>query len=178
MRPPKTPPIHVGTVLVKRVLITGMSATGKSTVVDELARRGYHAVDVDEPGWSEYGYVDAQQGDGDAEMEWLWCEPEMDGLLDTEEGDVLFIAGCAANQGKFYARLDHIVLLTVSEAVTTHRLATRTNNQFGKTPEELDKVLADKAMFEARLRQGADTEIDTDAPLDAVVEKVLDAIRS
>ena len=37
---------------MKRVLITGMSGTGKSTVIAELAARGYKAVDVDEPEFS------------------------------------------------------------------------------------------------------------------------------
>jgi dephospho-CoA kinase len=36
------------------VLVTGMSGTGKSSVLVELARRGYRVVDTDEPGWSEW----------------------------------------------------------------------------------------------------------------------------
>lgn len=32
---------------LKRVLITGMSGTGKSTVIRELALRGYKAIDTD-----------------------------------------------------------------------------------------------------------------------------------
>jgi dephospho-CoA kinase len=33
---------------VKRVLLTGMSATGKSAVVRKLAARGYKAIDTDD----------------------------------------------------------------------------------------------------------------------------------
>lgn len=40
-------------VAMKRVLITGMSGTGKSTVVAALAARGHKAVDADESGLSE-----------------------------------------------------------------------------------------------------------------------------
>jgi dephospho-CoA kinase len=36
-----------------RVLVTGMSGTGKSTVLDELRRRGYHTVDTDYGDWEQ-----------------------------------------------------------------------------------------------------------------------------
>jgi GTPase SAR1 family protein len=40
--------------IVKRVLLTGMSGTGKSTLIGELVARGFKAVDLDEDGWSEW----------------------------------------------------------------------------------------------------------------------------
>ncbi|MBK8904932.1 MAG: hypothetical protein IPM53_27380 [Anaerolineaceae bacterium] len=39
---------------MKRVLLTDMSGTGKSTLVETLKARGCTAVDLDQPGWSEY----------------------------------------------------------------------------------------------------------------------------
>ncbi|HTZ43323.1 MAG TPA: hypothetical protein VMB79_05620 [Jatrophihabitans sp.] len=36
-----------------RVLLTGMSGTGKSTVLGELGRRGHRVVDTDYGGWGE-----------------------------------------------------------------------------------------------------------------------------
>jgi hypothetical protein len=39
--------------LMKRILLTGMSGTGKSTVTSELAVRGYKAVDLDCDTFSE-----------------------------------------------------------------------------------------------------------------------------
>jgi GTPase SAR1 family protein len=35
-----------------RILITGMSGTGKSAVIIELMRRGYRAIDLDTSEWS------------------------------------------------------------------------------------------------------------------------------
>ena len=64
---------------MKRVLLTGMSGTGKSTVIGELAARGYKAIDADY-GWSERG------PDGD----WVWREDRIQSLLSLEDGDVLF----------------------------------------------------------------------------------------
>jgi dephospho-CoA kinase len=37
---------------MSRVLVTGMSGAGKSTVLGELRRRGLLAVDTDDPGWA------------------------------------------------------------------------------------------------------------------------------
>jgi dephospho-CoA kinase len=48
---------------VTKILITGMSGTGKSTVISELADRGYHAVDTDNDFWSEWRTDDAGQQD-------------------------------------------------------------------------------------------------------------------
>src|SRR5438309_1860835 len=47
---------------VKRVLLTGMSGTGKSAVISRLAARGYKAVDMDYDGWSELVEVPARTG--------------------------------------------------------------------------------------------------------------------
>ena len=48
----------------------------QSTVVRELAARGYHAVDVDSPDWSEYRDVDGA-------AEWVWREDRIAFLLDS-----------------------------------------------------------------------------------------------
>src|SRR5205823_10385636 len=129
-----------------------MSGTGKSTAIRELAARGYKAIDADD-GWSECG------PDGD----WLWREERIQCLLSTEDADVLFVSGCATNQGKFYPQFDHIVLLSAPAAVIVHRLASRTSNPYGKSPEELAEVLHHLETVEPLLRRGAGHEIDTSA---------------
>src|SRR2546427_7318861 len=161
---------------VKRVLLTGMSATGKSAVISELVVRGYKALDTDYDGLSEF--VDLPPGSGQSgvrgRQDWLWREDRIAHLLSTEDADVLFIGGCAANQVKFYGQFDHIVLLTAPPAVMTERLASRTNNPYGKRPEELARALALKQTIEPMLRRVADFEIDTSVPLEQVVDRILD----
>jgi len=149
---------------MKRVLITGMSGTGKSAVTAELAARGHRAVDLDAPEWSE------TRPDG----EWVWREERVRDLLSQDgRGGVLFLSGCASNQVKFYARFDRVVLLSAPREVIVERLATRTSNAFGKRPEELAQVLRDIAETEPLLRQAADVEVDATRPLDEVVDQVL-----
>jgi adenylate kinase family enzyme len=107
---------------VTRVLITGMSGTGKSTLLGELAARGYRTVDTD------YGdYYETLDG------ERLWREDRIRALLATE--GTLFVQGTARNQGAFYPFFEHIVLLSAPAKVLVERLATRVNNPYGKDPE-------------------------------------------
>ena len=62
---------------MKRVFLTGMSGTGKSAVISELAARGYKAIDTDYDGWSELVDVPASAGPTGhgAGKEWLWPKP-------------------------------------------------------------------------------------------------------
>lgn len=144
------------------MLLTGMSGTGKSSVVCELVARGYKAVDTDD-GWTE------RQPDGRER----WREDAIEALLATEDADVLFVAGCEENQVRFHAQFDHIVLLSAPVETLVERLATRTNNPFGKTHEELRRILEDVETVEPLLRRVASHEIRTTAPMDEVVDEVL-----
>jgi dephospho-CoA kinase len=147
---------------VKRVLLTGMSGTGKSTVVRELRVRGHTAVDTDD-GWCEV-LPDGRQ---------RWREDAIERLLHTEDADLLFVAGCEENQVRFHPRFDHIVLLSAPVDTVLERLATRTGNPFGKDPQERARVLEDLTTVEPQLRRAATAEVRTDAPLAEVVASVL-----
>jgi dephospho-CoA kinase len=161
---------------VKRVLLTGMSGTGKSSVLAVLQARGFKTVDTDYGGWSEQ--VDIPASDGPPSKEWIWREALMARLLATEDADVLFVSGAVRNQTKFYAHFDHVVLLTAPVAVITKRLAVRTNNPYGKDPAELAEVIGLKQTVEPALRLAADLEIDTSIPLNEVVETILTFCRA
>lgn len=151
-----------------------MSGTGKSTVISELAARGYQAVDTDEGGLSEMVSVPIDEPTGlDPGQDWVWREDRIQALLSADDADVLFLGGCAPNQGRFYPQLDHIVLLTAPAHVIVARLATRTTNPYGKRPEEVSRTLGLLRTVEPLLRRGADHVVDTDAPLDRVVAEVL-----
>lgn len=156
---------------VKRVLVTGMSGTGKSTVIQELQRRGYKAIDTDWDSKWEEPPPTPSHGPG-----WLWREDQIRTLLDAEDADVLFVSACVENQGRFYARFDHIVLLSASTEITRERLARRTTNPYGQLPAEVDEVLRFKTTIEPRLRRSATVEIHTGQPLRQVVDAIVDLI--
>ena len=158
---------------MKRVLITGMSATGKSSVLGELAARGYKTVDTDYGGWTERVEISDATAQGGVAHEWLWREDRIGRLLSTEDADVLVVSGTVRNQVKFYGQFDHVVLLSAPAEVMIERLRHRTNNPYGKNPEELAEILFFKETVEPSLRRAADLEIDTSVPIDQVVARIL-----
>jgi dephospho-CoA kinase len=152
-------------VLVAVVLVTGMSGTGKSTALVELAHREHRVVDTDYGAFSE----EVPPSDG-REWEQLWREDRIDALLDQHDDGVLFISGCVSNQGKFYPRFDAVVLLSAPVDVILERVAVRKTNDFGKSDAERDRIVQDLTTFEPLLRATSTAEIDTRAPLHEVVD--------
>jgi dephospho-CoA kinase len=147
---------------MRRILLTGMSGTGKTTVVRALSALGYKAVDTDD-GWCEPLPDGRQQ----------WRADAIAALLATEDAPVLFVAGCEDNQVQFHPQFDHIVLLSAPADVLARRLAARTGNPYGKAPGELDRILADLQAVEPLLRRVADHEIQTTMPPEDVVTAIL-----
>jgi shikimate kinase len=150
---------------VSRVLITGMSAVGKSSVLQELARRGYRTVDTD------YGdYHETIDG------EMLWREDRIDALLSEEHDGPLFVQGTTRNQVQFYPRFDHIVLLSAPAEVLVERLTTRTTNPYGKDPAHVAETLEYLETVEPLLREAATLEVVTTVPVEQVADIILSHI--
>jgi dephospho-CoA kinase len=103
----------------------------------------------------------------------MWRQDAIQALLTTEDVDVLFVAGCEENQAKFHTQFDHIVLLSAPLETLVARLATRTNNSYGKAPEELLRFIDDVQTVEPLLRLVASNEVRTTAPVNQVVTTIL-----
>ena len=152
------------------ILVTGMSGTGKSTVLNRLGRLGYRVVDTDYGEWVEY-----VPGVGGSGVERQWRADRISALIAEYErsGEPLFIGGTVWNQGRFRSRFDEVVLLSVPVDVMLDRLARRDSNPYGKTAAERDRILADTAVVEPLLRASATVVIDTRRPLADVVEQLV-----
>ncbi|GGK71751.1 AAA family ATPase [Ornithinimicrobium pekingense] len=146
-----------------KVLLTGMSGTGKSTVLEALRGRGWRTVDTDED-----GLVDEHPDRTDLRL------PEIRAILQQPRHDrPLVVAATGDGQAELYPLVDHVVVLVAPWPVLRERLGVRPGNDFGKEPGELERVRADQERYEPLLRRGADLVLDTSelAP-DEVVDRV------
>ncbi|HEX6844870.1 MAG TPA: HemK family protein methyltransferase [Actinomycetota bacterium] len=148
---------------MRRILLTGMSGVGKSTVAVRLVALGHRTVDVDHDGPAVL----------DERGRTRWDLDGVRALLASEDPDVLFVIGTDERQGELYDAFDVVALLSAPREVVAERLATRTTSPFARDPHERAQALADLDTYEPMLRRGADVEIDTDRPLDEVIEEVL-----
>jgi shikimate kinase len=122
------------------VLVTGMSGVGKSTLLEELSRRGYETVDTDYGGW--------QVSAG------TWDEQRMGSLLDRHS--TVVVSGTVENQGRFYDRFHHVILLSAPLGVLVDRVANRSNNPYGRDTGATSRHRALRAGGRAAAPPGGD----------------------
>src|SRR3954471_22372776 len=149
---------------MRRILVTGMSGTGKWPSLRELAGRGFRAVDTDEPPWSEWS---------DEDGGYLWREDLIADLLSQDDGTTIYVSGTVSNQGSFDARFDAVVLLSAPADVLLRRIESRTTNPYGKTAEERALVLEHLETVEPLLRATCTHEVDASQPLADVVKHLV-----
>jgi hypothetical protein len=140
-----------------------MSGTGKSVALELLCERGHRVVDTDADQWCCWVTL------ADGSRDWIWREEAIEELLSSHGAGHLFVAGCKTNQGRFYPQFDRVVLMSAPIDVLLARIATRTSNPYGKSPDERALILQHIAEVEPQLRVTADFEIDASAPLLEVV---------
>jgi len=144
----------------RNYLVEGLSGAGKSSVYEELIRRGYKAISTDRA-WK-------RQADTDAGS--IWDEQKALRELESPGPDVLFVCGSSGNRDRFLPYFTEIFNLRIDDDTMRRRLEERTNNDFGKQPEELELMLRLNRSDE---KPAGAIDVDATQPLDQVVDEVL-----
>lgn len=159
---------------MKRLLITGMSATGKSSVIKELSARGFDALDLDTPQWSHWVEAEAADTLTPAKgKDWVWREDRVRELLVAPRERPLFVGGCAENMKRLFPCIDRIVLLSAPLPTILARLAQRGPGAYGYLEEEREKVVALILTVEPLLRESADVEIATTRSVSETADEIV-----
>lgn len=162
-------------------LIEGVSGTGKTTVAEELERRGHHVVHGDrtlafqgdpatgEP-LEEPGHESPAAGLEWRQRHWIWDEARVRAHLADRSRPMTFFCGGSRNLARFIDRFDAVFVLDVDPDTLRRRLSGRGRDEFGGRPEELALVLRLQA---TREDTPDGVRIDATRPVAVVVDDIL-----
>lgn len=154
----------------RNYLVEGLSGAGKSSVYEELVRRGYKAISTDRA-WAFSADPDTGLPGGPIGHDtWMWDLQQAVSELERPEPEVLFVCGSSRNRDRFLPYFTKTFNLRIDDDTMRRRLRARTHDdwQLGQAGVEL--------MLELNRRdQGPAGAIDIDAtrPLDQVVDELL-----
>lgn len=94
----------------------------------------------------------------------------MSALLAKERA--LVVSGTVENQGDFYDRFEHIVLLSAPADVLIERVSARTHNPYGKSPEDQASLRRYIDKVEPQLRAGASLELNRRRPVPELADRI------
>jgi broad-specificity NMP kinase len=166
------------------MFVTGISGAGKSTVREELTRRGFLAYDTDEHEIAQWtnkvtGKVTRLVDSTDrtpefiAQNDWIADPQRVRQLAAEGEEHTVFLCGSVGNDGEVMQFFDQVFLLTIDEITMRRRLLARTAHDFGTKTHELNLLLAWlETIDEQYLRYGA-IVIDATKPPPVVVDEIL-----
>lgn len=158
---------------VKNYLIEGVSCAGKTTVCDELLRRGYHAIHGDR----ELAYRgDPETGEpvgGEASGHYIWNVDQVRAFVANQSREATFFCGGSRNSHRFIALFDEVFVLEIDRGTLDQRLAARPEDEWGGPAIDGESF----ARFQHETKEGLPRNavaIDTTAPLTTVVDQILE----
>ena len=129
--------------------------TGEVTAVANAADRG-------RPGWLD-------------DQEWRVVPSRVQALVGRAADRLVFLCGSTANEDEVWHLFSRVIYLAIDEPTLRDRLTSRTSNDFGKTPWELEAILSWHQVGEADYERFGAVIVDATLPLHDVVDKVLEA---
>ena len=170
-----------------KVLITGVSATGKSSVCRELRDIGYAAFDPDDDlgiaGWYDRKTgrpAEPMEGSGSdwvKKNKFVWHEEELETLLNKSSKPV-FVCGVVDKQFKNIKPFDKVFFLHLAPTQLEYRLANRDTKDFGKEEDEKAGVMAWQPEFDKEMLSVGAIPIDSSGSAKGTVEKILKTLEN
>jgi len=167
---------------LRNYLIEGGSGTGKTSVCNELQRRGYHAVHGDrelayqgdpETGAPTHGLEHEQSAVFTSEHH-IWDVEKVKALVANRDEAVTFFCGHSRNSSKFIDLFDGVFVLEVDRDTLTRRIDERVAvdpTDWGAKPAERELIARLHATKEGIPKIGV--VIDATVPVARIVDEIL-----
>jgi adenylate kinase family enzyme len=172
---------------IRNYLIEGVSGTGKTTVAEELQRRGYHVLHGDrelkyrgDPNTGEPLVEPAHASEID-KIVWqhehlLWNMDKIKSVIADHSIEISFFCGGSRNFSSFIYLFDRVFVLEVGDLDTLYR---RLDERVARDPTDWGGSSAERQLIrrlhatKEDIPKGA-VAIDATAPIERVVDEILE----
>ena len=154
----------------RNYLVEGLSGAGKSSVYEELIRRGYNAISTDRA-WAFHADHDTGLPGGPIHHDnWMWDRQKAVSELERPEPEMLFVCGSSRNRDHFLPYFTKIFNLRIDDDTMRRRLQKRTADDWELGPEAIELMLELNRSGE---KPAGAVDVDATQPLNQVVDELL-----
>lgn len=172
---------------MERILITGVSGTGKTTTCMALKEMGYEAIDIENiEGMFEMvhnGTKDAFEDYDNANpdhlknAEWICNVSKLKEKLDSQKENIAFYSGIASNMDEILPLFDKFFILYLTSKELNERLKNREGTEdIGNNQEGRDVILGWKDWWEDKMKEKGAIIINANTTPRIIAEKILEQI--
>lgn len=168
----------------ERILITGISGVGKTTVGKYLNKLGYESTDIENIDGmfemfhkgtkSTFEYYDNANPEHVKNAEWICDTDKLESLLKSQKSNLAFYSGIASNMNDILPFFNKVFVLHLDSKALNERLKNREGtDDIGNTQESRDVVLGWKDWWEDEMKKRNANFVDANRSLDEISKEIL-----